>query len=222
MRRFFAAPLPREGRVRLGDEMSHHLLRVVRIAAGEQVELFDGEGLVATATLIADDEGVAELELTEAPRRAAPVHARHLLVGIPKGQAMDLAVRLATEAGATHIHPLLLSRSIAKGDRGDRWERIASSAAQQCGRGDVPEILPLATLEQASERLGACARFVAHPGGARGSEVDGPAALLVGPEGGLTDDELRRASALGFARMGLGEWVFRTETACAVGMALLG
>lgn len=222
MRRFPAPSLPDGGRVRLSPEASHHLLRVVRITPGERVELFDGKGKVARALLVADTDGQAELELEETPRLAAPNHARHLLIGIPKGQAMDLAVRLATEAGVTHIHPLVLARSVAKGDRGDRWERIARSAAQQCGRGDVPIVETLASLEQADARLGGARRFIAHQGGEAQACTGEPAALLVGPEGGFTPDELRRAESLGYAPMCLGPWVFRTETACAVGLALLG
>ncbi|MCO4748222.1 MAG: RNA methyltransferase, partial [Proteobacteria bacterium] len=182
----------------------------------------DGRGKVARATLLSDDEGVAVLSIDEPSRLAAPAHAAHLLIGIPKGPAMDLAIRMATEAGATHIHPVLLQRSVAKGDRHDRWARIARSAAQQCGRGDIPELLPLAKLEEAATRLPEdVGRYVAHPGGEAASSATGAFALLIGPEGGLTDDELRRSEALGFERLGLGPWIFRAETACAVGIAAL-
>lgn len=222
MRRFKAPQLSEQGPITLGEDSSHHLLRVVRIRLGERVELFDGLGHVAVAELVADTDGLARLALCEAPRLAAPPHQRHLLVGVPKGSAMDLAVRQATEAGVTHIHPLLLARCVAKGDRAERWRRIATSAAQQCGRGDIPEILPLAKLEEADGRLGPAARLVAHPGGGPLASIEGPAALLIGPEGGLTSDELRRAQKLGYERISLGAFVFRSETACAVGIASLG
>ncbi|MCO4747438.1 MAG: RsmE family RNA methyltransferase, partial [Proteobacteria bacterium] len=174
MRRFQSGAIPESGDVRLDEAMSHHLLRVTRIRVGEQVELFDGRGKVARATLLSDDQGVAVLSIDEPPRLAAPAHAAHLLIGIPKGPAMDLAIRMATEAGATHIHPVLLQRSVAKGDRYDRWTRIARSSAQQCGRGDIPELLPLAKLEEAAARLPEdVGRYVAHPGGEAASSATG-------------------------------------------------
>lgn len=220
MRRFAAPSLPDDGEVRLSDTVSHHLLRVTRIRMGEAVELFDGKGHAARATLLREEDGTAVLALDEAPRLARPAHEVHLFIGIPKGPAMDLAVRMATEAGATQIHPLNLARSIAKGDRASRWERIAGSAAQQCGRGDVPQLHPLAKLEAAASRLGDGVRkLVAHPGGGALTRSTGDVALLIGPEGGLTDDELRRAETLGFETVGLGDWVLRAETACAIGIA---
>ena len=121
MRRFPVDTVPgKGGRIALSDPAAHHALEVVHLRAGEVVEVFDGNGRVATARFA---EG-AWLEVLDEGRIARPGFPLHLLIGIPKGPAMDDAVRDGTEAGATDIHPILVSRSIAKGERVDRWERI--------------------------------------------------------------------------------------------------
>ncbi len=223
MRRFPVAHVPPCGEhVSLDLEPTHHLLHVLRARVGESFEIFDGAGVVASATLVAVHDGVPALEVVDAPRRAAPAHPRHLLLGLPKGGALDDAIRMATEVGVTDIHPILLARSVARGDRAERWARIVESAAQQCGRGDVPTLHPVCGLDEAMARLPADVdRRVAAPGAPRLPPADGPAAVLIGPEGGLTPAEQARAIAAGFRPMGLGDWILRTPTAAAVALAAL-
>src|SRR5699024_1577787 len=117
----------------------------------------------------------------------------------------------------THIHPFLAARSVAKGDRRDRWERIVASAAQQCGRADLPRLVPVAPLPEVLGALPPLDLRVGHPGAPSLGPAEGPAGLVVGPEGGLTERELQRLLAHGARPMGLGRWVLRADTAVAVG-----
>lgn len=222
MRRFLCATLPAPSAPRrLSAAVSHHLLRVAGIAPGEPVELFNGRGGACRAELLSVSGGIAEMGfLSDVPAPERP--ERWLLVGMTKGPALDLIVRLATELGADHICPVLLRRSVARGDRRDRWERIAKSAAAQCGRQRLPRLVAPAGLEAALAALPAGIEGrVAVPGAPTLAAVDGPAALLLGPEGGLTDEEVEQAVAAGFVPAGLGPLVLRADTAAAAGLARL-
>lgn len=206
----------------LSSEASHHLLRVLRAKVGQQVRVFDGSGLEATAELASvNPQGIAELRLLTTPVRNAPSWPLHLLIGLPKGPSMDLSVRMATEAGVTHIHPFRGARSQQKGEKRDRWKKIAASAAQQCGRADVPEVYALSTLDEILAALPeGTSGWVAHPATTTHQRtIQGPAALLLGPEGGLTDREVQAALTAGFSTLSLGRWILRTSTASAVGVS---
>jgi 16S rRNA (uracil1498-N3)-methyltransferase len=220
VRRFRVPALPAPGeRLPLDAAASHHLLHVCRHPRGARLVVFDGAGSEVEVAL-ADVDGVAVIEGLGPPRSARPRHALHLVLALPKGPALDAALRMAVETGATHLHPALSERTIARGERPDRWERILASAAQQCGRADVPLLAPLLPLAEAAAAVPAGAdRRVAVPGAERLAASEGDAAVAIGPEGGLTAREVDRLLAAGWAPMGLGEWVLRVDTAVAVALA---
>ena len=174
------------------------------------------------AELLGVQDERAHMALLESPRRVRPEGDVYLLIGIPKGQAMDLAVRMATEAGATVIQPVLSQRCIARGDRLDRWQRIAGSAAQQCGRAELPDIRELCPLREGMRAIpDGIQKYVALPGSTQTVSPHQGAAILIGPEGGLTEQEADRALQEGWTPISLGPWVLRAETAAAVGVAAL-
>ncbi len=222
MRRARVGALPGDGAsCLLDDAVVHHLTRVLRLAPGAPVLLFDGQGGEADATL---DAGSPPRSATQhgPARHAAPAPPVHLLLAVVKGPAMDLAVRMATEAGATSIHPVFTERSVARGDRGDRWQRIAGAAAAQCRRADVPTVLPAVSLDAALARVAAVTtRLVAHPGSPPVSPADGECAVLVGPEGGLTDAEVAQCTRAGWRTASIARHVLRADTAAAVAVARL-
>ena len=222
MRRFRAPALPEAGgEVVLEEASSHHLLRVVGIGKADTVELFDGEGRRALATLERTAGGRAVM-LAEAAAAPAPRLERWLLVALVKHEAFDLILRMATELGATQIVPWLASRSVARGDRQDRWSRILEAATAQSGRADLPELWAPTDLAAALALLpDGLARRVYTPQGPRLPAPAGSAALLLGPEGGLTDAELSAALESGFEAEGLGERVLRADTAAAVALGRL-
>ncbi len=216
------------GRARLTPEARHHLVEVLRLAPGAEVEVFDGRGGRWRGRLEPGLETLALGPRDEAERAGAPIA---LLFALSKGEKVDLVVQKATELGAVQIAPFAAERSVVRLDaaRGDerarRWRRIAAEAARQCGRADVPEVLAPVPLEAALAALApGTAAFVFHPGGAPLSALAAPAggiAAVVGPEGGLTDGEVGACERAGAARASLGPRILRAETAALVAVALL-
>ncbi len=221
-RRFRSAVLPEPGeQVRLDPDASHHLLHVLLVPRGETVTLFDGDGRSCTAVLTGVQEERATLQ-GQSPIAATPLGPEIVVLqALCKGQAFERAVRMATELGATRIVPVLTERCVAKGDRSDRWVRIAESAAAQSGRTDLPTIESLQALASVLAREDLpLQRLIAVPG-APVSTRDVPAdvAILLGPEGGLTENEVAEALSAGFEAVGLGAHVLRAETATAAALA---
>ena len=221
MRRFLSADLPEPGAVlQLPAGVSHHILRVTGIAPGEVFELFDGQGGVCEAVLESVVSGCARVRWSGASQ-ATPLPPRWLLMGLLKRPAFDTVVRMATELGVGAIWPVQLSRSVPQGGRLDRWQRIATAAAGQSGRTTLPEILPARPLAVCLAALpaGVVGRVYV-PGAPRVERVDGPAAALLGAEGGLTPSELAVAAEAGFVP-GLGALTLRADTAAAAALSSL-
>jgi 16S rRNA (uracil1498-N3)-methyltransferase len=135
--------------VELHESVAHHATRVLRLAVGDALTLFDGTGGEYAATLVrADRRGAAvRIESFLEADRESPL-ALTLAQGIAAGDAMEYAIRKATELGATAIQPLVTARSapLPSGERGERrlahWRQIAIAACEQCGRNRVPDVLP--------------------------------------------------------------------------------
>jgi 16S rRNA (uracil1498-N3)-methyltransferase len=210
----------------LGPEARRYLEAVLRLAPGARLEVFDGRGGRYDARI---EAGFGALRL--GPREEARGEAVEiaLVAALAKGEKMDLVVQKATELGVARILPFAAERSVvrldpAKGEeRAARWRRIAEEAARQCGRSDVPELRPPATLPGALDALAPGTRaFVFHPGGGPlAAPGPAPLAAVVGPEGGLTDGEVRACEAAGAVRASLGPRTLRAETAAIVAVALL-
>lgn len=213
--------------------VAHHVF-VLRLAAGDTITLFNGEGGEFCATLLGVERRRATVELkTFSPREAEPDHVLTLAQALPEGAKMDWIIEKAVELGATAIQPLAAARSVVKlsderaARRSTHWQGVIISAAEQCGRNRLPTLAPLSTLPawlaqrdlhprillspRATQSLSAWARH--HPPQA--------VTLLVGPEGGLTDDEERNAIASGAICLSMGERVLRTETAGLAAIATL-
>lgn len=131
--------------VRVERESFHYLTRVLRLGAGDLLEVFDGSGHSWAAKILSVEEGAAVLQLGEKRvQRALPTIT--LAQGLAKGDKLESVVQKATELGASRFTPLQLERCVVRLDEGraarrvQRWERIAEEAARQCGRADVPTI----------------------------------------------------------------------------------
>jgi 16S rRNA (uracil1498-N3)-methyltransferase len=209
-------------RITLDAAGSHHLLRVVGIAPGEAVEVFDTAGDVARARLVGVEQGLAVLAIVERVA-ASPRPQRWLLVGVVRPAAMEIVVRMGTELGLDHLWPVWTERTVRKAsERRERWVRIAESAAEQCGRATVPTIASPRPLEEALADVPCADRFIALPGAwTLTAAPAGDAAIVVGPEGGLTPREVDRAQALGYRALALGPHTLRTETAAVAALAWL-
>lgn len=219
MKRFLVPDLAEGRDLPLPPTAAHHALHVCRLPTGAEVVVFDGVGAQARARL--DAEG-ATVRLLEAPHPAVPSWTVHLVLALLKGDAMAHALRMATEAGVTHVHPVVAHRSVARGDHADRWHRILASAAQQCGRADCPaiaQVQPLAGPQRELPRQMPC--YVAAPGADPSTDPRGGGAIAVGPEGGWLPSEVTAFVDAGWRPLALGEWVLRADTAAAVAVSRL-
>ncbi len=215
----------------LTGEAHRYLTRVLRLGAGARVDLFDGLGLEITATVVRAGGREVTLELGD-PRRVArqPTPPVTLLQGLARAERMDLVIQKATELGAARVIPVRAARSAAgQQTRPDRWEKIAREAARQSGRADLPVLSPIVPLGDAIASLDLQATRLVPWEDAPGAPPLGrsiPAApvavaVLIGPEGGLTVDEVDLARAAGFRVVTLGPRILRTETAAIVALALI-
>ena len=208
-------------RLEVPPEAEHHLRRVLRLRDGAEVVAFDGGGAEVHGVLRFGDDG-AWLEPTGPVQRISVGPPVEIVLSVSRGPAMDDAVRMATECGATAIHLAVTARSAPTGPRVDRWTRKAEAAARQCGRADVPVLTGPQPLAAAVEQVSASPLWVAVPGSdepPRSTERGG--AVVIGPEGGLTADEIERLLARGARPCRLGPHVLRVATAVAVATAWL-
>jgi 16S rRNA (uracil1498-N3)-methyltransferase len=213
----------------LPEDVAHHLLRVLRLGVGDRFVAFDVERRIEA------DAIVLELEpprvRIEGMRPASVVAPRELVLiyALAKGDKVDDVVRDATELGATRIIIARTERSVVKvsdekaAEKQARWQRIAEQAARQCGRSDPPAIEGVFDWTAALDRATAEARFCLDPRAEStlGSKLDArvSTAFAIGPEGGLTTDEVGAATNRGWLPVSLGPFVLRTETVAA---AVLG
>ena len=225
MRRFPCPELPAEGeQTALDAEVSHHLLRVTRVPRGGRVELYDGTGQIGVGVLV-DVEGAHAIVRIEQRSQVGPALAPlWACLAVTKGSRFEVAVRMAVELGATEVVPVLAKRSVAKGDRHDRWQRVVDGAVRQSGQSHTPTLHALTPLPRllAGDLLASVAvRWICVPSGplTPGTSADG--AVLVGPEGGWTPGEVDAATAAGWSGVGLGPTVLRAETAVAAALTRL-
>ncbi len=222
------APQPAPGTVcHLNPERSNYLCRVMRMRGGQLVTCMDGAGHGFTARLAVADPKRAQLEITEVQARAAPAaHRLGLALSLVKGQAMDRAIQLATELGASNIFLFSSAHSNAKltaqrsANRMQHWQKIAISASEQCGRLYLPEL----HLSNLPDLLAADTDNMAFQPGADVLPQNLPAAdrtLLVGPEGGWSAAELALFERNNCPLYGLGNLILRAETVPAVALALV-
>jgi 16S rRNA (uracil1498-N3)-methyltransferase len=194
------------------------------------VRIFDGRGAEFEATLdqVARGRVTARLGGPVAPKPESPL-SLVLALSPLKGDRMELVVQKATELGVSAIHPVILTRTDAaarpalKGTRHDRWEKVASGAAEQCGRATVPAIEPARLLPEWIRGELPPSRLVFLEGAPplRGASFPPGLVALVGPAGGFEEAELAMLQGAGFLERGLGPRTLRAETAAlAVVVAL--
>jgi 16S rRNA (uracil1498-N3)-methyltransferase len=199
---------------------AHHVLKVLRARTGDTVEVVDGAGRLFSAELQSGREA-AVLEELAAPDLAGVEVS--LYQAVPKGGRMDLVVEKATEVGATNIVPLLTERGVVNPREGKvgRWRRVAEAAARQSLRFHVPHVAEPMRFEEAVLNAGEAGMLLHNAPDLKPVEVqvESPACLFVGPEGGWSEGELRFAEEAGIAFGGLGPYRLRSETAGIVAVA---
>jgi len=232
--RFFCpGPLQAGVEIALPREVAHHAGRVLRLALGDEVVLFDGSGAEFAACLTAlGAQARARIGARREPLRESPLQLT-LVQALASGDKMDWVIQKAVELGVAAVIPVAAERSVLKlaGERAEKrlahWRQVVVAACEQCGRNRLPEvadILPLARY-LAGPREGVL-RLLLDPLAAGRRLADlarpaGPVHLLIGPEGGWSETELAAARAAACTPIRLGPRVLRTESAgLAVSAAL--
>ncbi len=215
-----------------GDE-AHHAVVVRRLRAGEQVTLADGLGVVVVGTVGVSSKRSFDVQVTAVREVAQPTPTVTVVQALPKGDRGELAVEVLTEIGAARIVPWTATRSVAvwRGERAAKshakWQSTAREAAKQARRAWHPVVLPLATTADVAALIGGADLAVvlhedaSEPIGAIAVPDAGEIVVAVGPEGGLTDDEISGFVAAGAVAVRLGDEVLRTSTAGVAAVAAL-
>lgn len=233
---FSSEPLAGKTEVQLAEAPSRHLVKVLRLGPGRPLNLFDGEGGEYAAELLDAGKKVrVKIGAYSEGDRQSPL-AITLAIGISRGDRFDWVIQKATELGVTAIQPLFSERCEVKlsGDRLQKklgqWQQIAISACEQCARNRVPTILPPQKLPQYldwAKESEAMKLVLHHRTDASLAQLEQQlgrpqsSLLLVGPEGGLSAEEIELALQRGFHPLRLGPRVLRTETAPVAALSVL-
>ncbi|MFW9079519.1 16S rRNA (uracil(1498)-N(3))-methyltransferase [Pseudomonas sp. P2757] len=225
---FIDAPLS-IGDHELPEAQAHYISRVLRMAEGDAVQMFDGSGHEFHGALLEVGKKRVTVRIDEqlAGQIESPLHI-HLGQGLSRGERMDWAIQKATELGVNEITPIFSERCEVrlKDERADKrllhWRQVAISACEQCGRSRVPVIHPPVLLADWVKQTEAELKLVLHPVAEPLVSHAKPSTLafLIGPEGGLSDAEVEQAKGNGFHAARLGPRVLRTETAPVVALAV--
>ncbi len=228
---FTDQPLAAHTEVALGRDAARHLVTVLRLTPGDRVSLFNGQGGEYPGEILeASPKGVTvRTGERDNDDRESPLITR-LGIGLSRGDRFDWVLQKAAELGVTEIVPLYTERTEVKlkpdreAKKQRHWRQVIVSACEQCGRNRLPELHPPRNLADwlATE---AELKLVLHHRTQRTlSELRllSPAsvAVLIGPEGGLSEAEIQTAADRGFDSLALGPRVLRTETAPVVALGL--
>lgn len=221
-----------ESVIELPQDEAAHLVRVLRLSAGDRIRVFNGRGDEWVATV--DEAGKrrvrARLDEPSAPASEARV-AITLAVSVLKGDKMDAIVRDAVMMGVTAVWPMLTARTevaraaIERSDRVARWQRIAVSSAKQCGRAVVPAVRAAVPFDDVLHET-PCVMLVEPSTGVAACPLrDVPAmdgvTLLTGPEGGWTQEEVTKAVDSGARVVTLGPRTLRADAVPIVALTAL-
>lgn len=235
MSRFFIHPEEVQGgRIVIRSDQAHHIRDVLRLGEGDAVTAFDGTGWEYQGRIERSARGEVAIGILKKEYTYRGLSGGlSLAQAIPKGDRMDWLVGKATELGAASIIPMVTERSVVRPVQGAaeskrrRWERIAVEACKQCGRTEIPKILPIASFSEVlglskgyEHRWLACldpravpiqkaAQSLAKPESKKPPRIF----ALIGPEGDFTPKEIQQGLDDGFTPLSLGGLVFRSETA---------
>jgi len=221
-------------RIAVEGAAANHITRVLRLRAGEPLTLFNGNGAEYAATILElhRDAVVVEVGQEQAVSRESALQLT-LAQGISRGERMDWILQKATELGGSRIVPLFTERSVVRLDakqserKLQHWRAIAIAACEQCGRNSVPEIAqPTGLFKFVGNGVQPhVTRLLLSPVSDVSIDEVGVSAtgvtVLIGPEGGLTENEQAVALRSGFTSVRMGPRVLRTETAAIAALTIL-
>ena len=225
-------PLSSNRDIALDSVASQHLLKVLRLREGAAVIVFDGKGVSYEGVITGASGKTAQVSLqtqlestTESPLQL------HVGLGVSKGERMDYAIQKLVETGVHAITPLQTEHTVVKLDhrreqtRLQHWQGIIINACEQCGRSRLPSLHEVCAIADWIGQTEADCKLVFDATGETGLKAIEPAptrlSVLIGPEGGLSEQEIRHASQHGFRHVRLGPRILRTETAAVAISAAL-
>jgi 16S rRNA (uracil1498-N3)-methyltransferase len=233
-RLFVSGQLINGGELLLEGDRARYLGRVLRLAVGDEVSLFNGEGPEWSATIGAMTKSTATLHIGESHEAKTESSLKiHLVQGISRGERMDFVVQKATELGVKRISPVLTEYGVVKLDaaraekRRDHWQSVAASACEQSGRTRVPLIDAPMSLKDwfGNKPTEVDAELILTPGATTSlasiAQPQTKVCVLIGPEGGFSQAEYEDAEITGFTAVSLGPRVLRTETAAVATLTVM-
>ena len=230
MPRFFVPQISSD-RILISGEDARHMAKSLRLKIGDNITLCDGKGWDYQGTIEALGEEVTVRITAKEESQSEPLANVTLFQALPKGDKMEFIIQKSVELGIHEIVPILTSRCISRPDpksmikKVERYNKIASEAAKQSGRGIVPKVSQLVTLEQAVERLPKKNIVFYENGGSRLQElVDGQTldlGVFVGSEGGFSMEEIEFLGRYQVLPATLGERILRCETAPICGLSVI-
>lgn len=238
MSRFYISPdSVKDGKIYVEKEESHHIIDVMRLQKGDSVTVFDGTGKEYEGRIFAIENKrvIIDVSKIKIVGKKQPVSIS-LAQAIPRKDKMDLIVQKATELGVDEILPIESSRTVVKsrGERKprkiERWNKIAIEASKQCGRTELPKIQDIKyfdaildviikydltimpCLSEKSTSLKSALNNIARPD---------KVLVIIGPEGGFSEDEIKKAGEKGAFLITLGNLVLRSDTAAIATLSIL-
>lgn len=215
--------------VELNPAAARHVVKVLRLAPGAPLILFDGRGRAFSARLGSCKPAVARLDEALELDTGPPLRIE-LLQALSRSAKMDLVVQKAVELGVESVVPVITERSVMRLDAAGaekkrvHWESVAISACEQCGRNRLPTVHAPVALDEALAADDAALQLLLDPEADTSLPTAPPPTrirLLIGAEGGLTEAERAAALAQGFRPMRFGPRVLRTETAAVAALAVV-
>ncbi len=232
MRRFFTEPQNISGGIAQIFEDSKHIEKVLRMSCGDEILIFDGSGTEYTARLVSIEKNVCKAEILQESRSLSEPQTKvSLFQGLPKSGKMETIIQKAVELGVYEIIPVMMERCVTRinnkaagEEKAKRWNKVSVEAVKQCGRGLIPIVHEPVTFEEAVEMLKKTEiplmpyEMLGHEGQKGLKEIldtnqdASTFGIMVGPEGGFSDNEAEYAIQNGIKAIGLGRRILRTET----------
>ena len=214
-------------KVNLERNTEHHLLKVLRFPVGNTITLFNGDGFDYQAIVISTKKTYKVEVLSQQKNESESSLDLTLAQGIAKGEKMDFLIQKAVELGVTRIIPIQTERCVVRlkvdkvAKRIDHWQKIANHTCEQSGRSVIVDISLPQTLTELLNKPNHNGFVLHHRATENLQTMEKPsqATILIGPEGGMSDAEIKQAIEAGFQPLLLGKRVLRTETASLVAIA---
>ncbi|MCR5207339.1 MAG: 16S rRNA (uracil(1498)-N(3))-methyltransferase [Eubacterium sp.] len=224
MQKLFIDYIP-EDEIILDGEQARHVSKSLRMKTGDMLTVTDGEGCDYGCIIDGVSRDTVKLKICyRQASESEPTCVVTIYQGVPKGTKLEEIIQKCTELGAVRIVPVMTARSISRPDeksakkKNERYKKIALEAAQQSGRGIVPEVSPMLSLKEAAAQDESGLKIVFYEGGGEPVSAlvnadEKSVSVYIGPEGGFEEDEVKLLTEKGAVKATLGKRILRTQTA---------